>query len=108
MSARTNHTIIYEDDAPRFVVVPYDEYLEAFGEDDALIPHEVVQIQVGRDCTLMEAWRRYQKLTQKEVAWRLVISQPAYAKMEKSERPRKETIEKVAAALGISPEQLAE
>jgi DNA-binding XRE family transcriptional regulator len=108
MNAHTNHTIIYDDGDPVFVVVPYEEYVAAFGDDGALIPHEVVKIQVGRDCSLMEAWRRYRKLTQEDMANRLGMSQPAYAKIEKSERPRHGTLEKVAAALEIDPAQIVD
>ena len=45
-------------------------------------------------------------LTQADVARRLGISQSAYAQQEGSERLRKMTREKVAAALGIGAEQL--
>ena len=107
MIARTSHTVIYDDDAPRFVVVPYDDYVEAFS-NEALIPHEVVAIQVDRDCTLMEAWRRHKGMTQEAVAAELEISQPAYAKMEKGGNPRPETLERVAAVFEVEPEQLRE
>ena len=41
-----------------------------------------------------------------EVAGRIGITQAAYAQMERVKQPRKATIEKVAAALGLEVEQL--
>ncbi|MFC6632496.1 helix-turn-helix domain-containing protein [Microbulbifer taiwanensis] len=34
------------------------------------------------------------------------ISQAAYAQLEASQRPRKSTLQRVSAALGITPQQL--
>ena len=45
-------------------------------------------------------------LTQAEVAGRIGITQAAYAQMERVKQPRKATVEKVAAALGLEVEQL--
>ena len=45
-------------------------------------------------------------VTQAELAARLGISQSAYAQQESSERLRKSSLERIAAALGITPEQL--
>ncbi len=52
------------------------------------------------------AWREYLGLTQAEVATRLGISQSAHAQQESSEKLRKSTREKIAAALGITDTQL--
>ena len=41
-----------------------------------------------------------------EVAGRIGITQAAYAQMERVKQPRKATLEKVAAALGLEVEQL--
>ena len=56
--------------------------------------------------SLIKAWRKYKKLTQAEMAERVGVSQPAYSQMEKAERPQQGTLEKAAAALGVSVEQL--
>lgn len=111
MIEHTNHTVINDDSGhPQFVVVPYNEYVEhfKFESDEALIPHAVVRLQVANDCTLMEAWRRHLKLSQTEVATKMKTSQPNYAKIEKSENPRRDTLARVAAALGIDTLQLSE
>jgi len=46
-------------------------------------------------------------LAQTEMAERMGISQAGYAQIEAVKRPRKATLQKAAAALGISLEQLA-
>ncbi|WP_176051075.1 helix-turn-helix transcriptional regulator [Burkholderia sp. BCC1644] len=74
-------------------------------EDRDLIPHEVVSATVD-GVTPLRAWREYFGLTQVEVATRLGISQSAYAQQESSEKLRKSTREKIAAALGITDAQV--
>ena len=46
-------------------------------------------------------------LTQEEMAQRMGITQAGYAEIEAAKRPRKSTLEKAAAAMGITLEQLA-
>ena len=52
------------------------------------------------------AWREHLGLTQQAVAERLGISQSAYAQQESSDKLRKTTRIKIAAALGIAAELL--
>jgi DNA-binding Xre family transcriptional regulator len=106
MREHINAQIIYNGEAPAFAVIPYEKYLELTGEDRVLIPHEVVGISIKEDCNLLKAWRIYKKLTQREVAEKAGISQSALSQMEKSDNPRTATLEKLAAALDIHPEQL--
>lgn len=89
---------------PAFVVIPYAQYVAQKMQPD-LIPHEVVSRMVDR-ATPVRAWREYLNLTQEEVAKRMGISQPAFAQQEAVAKPRKTTREKIAAAFGISSEQL--
>ena len=70
-----------------------------------LIPHDVVSRTVD-GATPSRAWREHLGLTQTEVAARMGISQSAYAQQEGSERLRKASREKIAAALGIAAAQL--
>lgn len=106
MNAPTNIQVINGPDGkPAFVVIPYDEYRKSLNEERGTIPHEVVSATVD-GATPVRAWREYLKLTQAEVATRLGISQPSYAKQENSDSLRRSTIEKIAAALGITVEQL--
>ena len=86
--------------------VPYDEYVKAYNLNHNLIPNEVVRASVGDGATPVRAWREYLKLTQAEMAAKLGISQPAYAKQESSDSLRPATAAKIAAALGINAEQL--
>jgi len=106
MNAPTNIQMINGPDGkPAYVVLPYDEFMQLYRQERGLIPNEVVGATVN-GATPVRAWREYLKLTQAEVAQRLGISQPAYAKQENSESLRPATIEKIAAALGINTEQL--
>jgi len=113
MRAHTNNIqIIKQNGHPAFVVIPYDEYIEAFpdkpwdpGKD--LIPHEVVGLTVKKGFSLVRAWREYLDFSQKEVAEKMGITQAALSQMESGEKKlRKATLEKLAAALGINAKQL--
>ena len=70
------------------------------------VPNEVVNLAYERGTSSLAAWREYLGLTQAEVADRIGITQAAYAQMERVKRPRKATLEKVAAALGLEVDQL--
>ncbi|QHF38974.1 hypothetical protein PspS34_12185 [Pseudomonas sp. S34] len=51
-------------------------------------------------------WRKHLSLTQDEVAKRMGVSQPAFAQQETVSKPRKATRKKIAAAFGITANQL--
>ncbi|MHA6820152.1 helix-turn-helix domain-containing protein [Ralstonia pseudosolanacearum] len=105
-STNTNVQLIHgPDGAPAFVVIPYAEYIAGRMEDRSLIPHAVIERTV-EGATPVRAWREHLGLTQAEVAARLGISQPAYAQQESSDRLRKASRDRIAAALGILPAQL--
>ncbi|WP_229500046.1 helix-turn-helix domain-containing protein [Pseudoduganella ginsengisoli] len=70
-----------------------------------MIPHEVISATVD-GATPARAWREYLQLTQAEVAQRLRISQPSYARQESSGRLRPQTLSELGAGMGILPEQL--
>lgn len=110
-----NHTILETNGKPAFVVLPYDEYLELTGRQkpagrvpaDGTTPHEVMRLTVKNDWSMIRAWREHLGLTQTEMARRLEIRQPSYAAMEGPDaKPKKATRERIAAAMGISLEQL--
>lgn len=106
MNAPTNIQIINGPDGkPAFVVIPYADYVAEHNTDRNLIPHDVVSRTVD-GATPVRAWREHLGLTQADMADRLGISQPAYAQQEGSDRLRKSSREKIAAALGINAEQL--
>lgn len=72
-----------------------------------LIPHEVVGMTIKNGYTLIRAWREYLKLTQKDVATKMCITQSAYSQMESGEKKlRLKTIEKISKALGVNLERL--
>ncbi|CAG2147600.1 helix-turn-helix domain-containing protein [Cupriavidus plantarum] len=100
------HVQIIHDDKgqPAFVVIPYADYIKQRAQDKDGVPHEVARMLLVDDVSPARAWREHLGLTQKEVASRLGISQPAYAEQENGKgRMRKATREKLAAAFGISP-----
>lgn len=106
MNAPTNIQVINGPDGkPAFVVIPYAEYVASHVEERGLIPHAVIERTVD-GATPARAWREHLGLTQAEVAARLGISQSAYAQQEGSDKLRKASRMKIAAALGISAEQL--
>lgn len=70
------------------------------------IPLAVARKHREQGVSLARAWREYLELSQEEVATRMGISQPALAQIESARRPRKETLERLADALGIVTELL--
>ena len=113
MNIPTNHQVITHQGVPVAVVVPYAEYAAAFagvaGQEvkEPTVPHEVAARVLKEQISPIRAWREHLRLTQADVAARMEVSQSAFAQMEAPEaRPRINTLKKVAAALGVVPEQL--
>jgi len=111
----TTPTILEANGIPAFVVLPYDEYIKLAGgqvvsgriPSDGTTPHEVMRLAVKNDWSMIRAWREHLSLTQTEMARRLEIRQPSYAALEApGAKPRKATRQRLAAAMGITLEQL--
>jgi DNA-binding XRE family transcriptional regulator len=99
-------TIKGADGQPAFVVIPYEDFVKLNLRADALIPHEVVSAMVDGE-NAIKAWREYLGLDQAEVAGRTGITQAALAQIETAEaKPGKKDLRAIAAALGITLEQL--
>jgi len=111
MSALTENVQIIRDASghPVFAVIPYDEY-QALKHGRAriehTIPNRVAELVLKEGFTPAKAWREYLQLTQTEVAFRLGVTQSAYAQLEAKPKLRKPSREKIAKAFGIAPEQL--
>ncbi len=76
-------------------------------DEDVTIPHEVVELVHLQGLPMIRAWREHLGLSQREVAGRMGVSQPAFARMEApGVTPRTATLKKIAAALGLEWEQL--
>ena len=96
---------------PAFFVVPAQTFerirplLEAQILKDG-IPQAVVEAHVSHDVPMARAWREHLGLTQQAVCERAGLLQPALARIEAGSKPRKATLEKLAAAMGITVEQL--
>jgi DNA-binding XRE family transcriptional regulator len=107
MNAPINlQTIKSPDGKIEYVVVPYAEYIIMQEKSGGLIPNAVVGLSVNNGWSALRAWREHLGLTQAEIAKRLEISQSAYAQQESSAKLRKSSRAKIAAALGLSAEQL--
>jgi len=114
MSAHTNDIqIIRQGNKPLFAVIPYEDYLDLLGkkqesEANPTIPHDVVGLVINNGWNLVKAWRRHLGLSQKELAKRAGISQPALSQIEHSDNLRSATLEKLARAMELKPEQLVD
>lgn len=107
MNKSTNfQTILGADGRPAFVVVPYDEFVQNFERANDLVPNAVVKLAFDEGMSPVKAWRTHLERTQSEVAQCMGITQSAYAQLESSQKLRKSSREKIAAALGIGPRQL--
>lgn len=113
MSTNTDKVqIIKQNGVPAFAVIPYADYLALTGQGDAAeatIPHEVVGlVAIKNGWNLVKAWRKHLGISQKELAARAGVSQPALSQMENSDNPRSATLEKLAEAMGLSVHQLTD
>ena len=125
MKKHTEHQIVTHNGIPVAAVIPYPEYLRLFDKGDEqdniptdaeieearadtyTIPHEVMALIVKKQMTPIRAWREHLGLTQDEVAARMTITQPAYARMESGKvTSRLATLKSIAAAMGIHHSQL--
>ena len=113
MSAHIEPQIIMQDGKPAFAVIPWEQYQKLtrhdLDETDVWIPHEVVKANVIHGASMIRAWREYLGLTQQELARRAGMTQPALARLEKSDsKPRISTLKKIASAMDITLEQLTD
>ncbi|WP_439241288.1 helix-turn-helix domain-containing protein [Lonepinella sp. BR2474] len=111
MNVHTHNVQIVNDTMgnPLVAILPYTDYVDLLQENkkpEPTVPHEVVGLVVVDGLSPLQAWRKYLNITQSEVARRLGISQPAYAKYEKAKQLKSAIKEKVAKALKLAPIQL--
>ena len=114
MNAHIKPQIIEQNGHPAFAVIPWKEYQKLVShtqpeESDTWLPHEVVRAVAIDDLSLIRAWREHLGMTQTELAEKSGMSQPALARLEKTDaNPRVATLKKLAEAMNISPEQLSD
>ncbi len=111
MSVHTDNVqIIRHGGKPAFAVIPYDDFLKLTGKSgtEPTIPHEVVGLGIENGWNLVKAWRKHLGLSQKELAKRAGISQPALSQMERSDNLRDRTLEKMAVAMGLAVDHLVD
>ncbi len=105
--------IILQDGKPAFAVIPWEQYQklihQELDEKDVWIPHEVVKANVINGASMIRAWREYFGMTQQELAHQAGMTQPALARLEKSDsKPRIITLKKIASAMDITLDQLTD
>jgi DNA-binding XRE family transcriptional regulator len=77
--------------------------------DDVTVPVEVAKAHLVDGVSLIRAWREHLGLTQEEVSVHMGVSRSGYSQMERpNQRPRRPTLQKIAAALGVMVEQLTD
>lgn len=70
--------------------------------DYPAIPYEIVKRNVLENTPMIKAWREHLGMTQKELAEKANITQPAIAKLERhNSNPRQATLKKIAAAMQL-------
>lgn len=69
-------------------------------------PLEVAEMTTLKKYGLIKAWRIYRGMTQKDLASKMNITQGTLSQIERSETNQTETLQRVAAVLNVSPEQL--
>ncbi|EHK63200.1 hypothetical protein KYC_27292 [Achromobacter arsenitoxydans SY8] len=71
------------------------------------LPTAVVNLKTGNDWSLIRAWREHLNITTADMAARLGVDHSIYIELERPRpRPRQIILDRVSAALGVSPEQL--
>ena len=112
MNALTNNVqIITENGIPAFAVIPYGQFKlicqeidKQLASDDVL--HEVAAMVLEKGYSAPKAWRKYLRLNQSEAAAKIGVSQAALSQIESNERNQPGTLQKIAAAYGLTVEQL--
>ncbi len=114
-----------------FVVLPIDEYkvlqhykeiatlddeqeegweeisVQTSDNDDEVIPHQVIDIMLEQDISLLAAWRIYRGLSQYDVARKTGLTQSAISQAErKNSTPHTKTCERLAVIYQCRVQQL--
>ncbi|RAP64478.1 transcriptional regulator [Achromobacter sp. HZ01] len=77
----------------------------AVGQDH--VPLAVVNLKTGNDWSLIRAWREHLNISTADMAARLGVDHSIYIELERPRpRPRQAILDRVSAALGVSPDQL--
>lgn len=112
-----NVQFIMNNGVPTFAVIPYEKYLELTNDsslsdtDDSsvYVPQEVAELMLINDLSFIAAWRKHLKISQRELASRMGITQAAVSQMERLDAtPQRKSLEKCAVAMGISVAQLSD
>ncbi|GKT12962.1 MAG: hypothetical protein ISEC1_P1954 [Thiomicrorhabdus sp.] len=114
MNAHIDYQIIEQGGKPAFAVLPYDVFMGLIGKqsviEDGLIPHAIVERNLLNGVPLVKCWREHLGLTQSELADKAGMPQSSVARIEANSNinMRKNTLESLALAMGLTVEQLEE
>ena len=104
---------IKDNGKPVWAIIPYAVYEEmkrrlavAQAQENVSYPLDVAEMHAIKGYSLIKAWRIYLHKTQKELATALHITQGAFSQIENSDHNQAETLDRIAKALNILPEQL--
>ena len=114
MIGMENLQVINANGTPLFAVLPYAVFqklcrrLRIAEERDELttFPLEVSEMHALKGYSLVKAWRIYRKMTQRQLASAIGVTQGALSQIEKCEHNQAETLNKLAKALNVTPAQL--
>ncbi|MDP8078722.1 helix-turn-helix domain-containing protein [Phocoenobacter skyensis] len=123
--------IIYDQQGKElFVVVPVDEYkalqqykaiatlddnednweevyVQPSDNDNETIPHQVIDIMLEQDISLLASWRIYRGLSQYDVAKKTGLTQSSISQAEKKgSTPQLKTCKRLAVIYQCDPKQL--
>lgn len=106
-----NVQMITENGKPAYAVIPYAQFkllCKKIGEylEPDEIPHEVAGFMLEKGYSPAKAWRVYLRMSQKDAAKKLGITQAALSQIENNETNQRATLDKIAVAYGIHVEQL--
>ncbi len=78
-------------------------------DENVYIPHEVVGYQLKEGLSLIAAWRKHLGITQKDLAAKTGMTQPAVAQIEKTgSKTQRKTLKKIAKAMSLDVEQVTD
>lgn len=72
-----------------------------------VVPSAVASLKTGNDWSLIRAWREHLNISTADMAARLGVDHSIYIELERPRpRPRQIILDRISAALGVTPEQL--
>jgi DNA-binding XRE family transcriptional regulator len=109
MKEHINYQILKQNGRPMFAVILYSDFQTLLEQpkEESNIPHKIAKMIAIDEVSPIKAWRIYLRKTQAELAFAIGVKQPAITQMERQgAKLHNKTLKKIAAALGITENQL--